>query len=51
MTHFPKLFNSYNKMTKKQLVKVANGDRVPIRRSKSISSTRLESSITLKDLL
>jgi len=48
MTPFPKLFDSYVKVTRKQLITVANGDDVPICRSRNIT---LESSIVLKDVL
>jgi len=47
MTPFPLLFNSYVKMTREQLIKVANGDSVPICKSENIT---LGSSIILKDL-
>jgi len=30
MPPFPKLFNSYVKMARKQLITVANGDNIPI---------------------
>jgi len=48
MTPFPKLFDSYVKLTREQFITIANGDNVPICRSRNIT---LESSIVLKDVL
>lgn len=48
MTPFPKLFNSYVKMTREPLITTANGDSVP--KCESVNIT-LESFIALKNVL